>query len=71
MPPGTMKPEQDPHHNLHLACASVCLRFGEDGPATDSMILMLPHYPDHTLAWALDPGYFTADFLVTNKAALT
>ena len=55
----------------HLACASVCLRFAKDGPATDSMILMLPHYPAHTLTWALDPGYLTAEFLATNKEALT
>lgn len=48
MPPGTMKPEQDPHHSLHLACASECLRFGENGPATDSMIL-LPLTTRHTL----------------------
>ena len=71
MPPGTMKPEQDPRHMCHMACASVCLRFAKDGPATDSMILMLPHYPAHTLTWALDPGYFTAEFLATNKVALT
>lgn len=70
MPPGTTKPEQDPHHNLHLACASECLRFGENGPATDSMIL-LPLTTQHTLAWALDLGYFAAGFLVTDKAALT
>lgn len=45
--------------------------FWKDGPATDSVILVLLHGPTHTQAWAPDWDYFTAEFLATNVVAVT